>query len=265
MRAAPVVDLATREYVSILTASDGLDVLLSGRGVPGDMSTVGSLRTAASSTNTNATASRGLRCAKATDSLLAACVMMRDDGLHRVPIESDRMLLCVLDYGRVLRFVHGHLATTSGDDNSGSGGSKRLLSLTIEQLALGNFSDIVTMRETDLVIDVLRTLQTRGLRAIPIVNSEGRLTNVYSRSDAVLLAGGEWGPGVLEGSVADMLKQVRDPSFFVVTCRRSDCLSDVFQRFESSRRHRLYIVDDTGSVIGVLSLGDLLRYFLEGY
>lgn len=282
VRAAPVVDLGTREYLAMLTASDALDMLLAGRGGPGDMNTVGSMSTAS---NPASTPMGNLRCANSTESLLAACIAMRDDGLHRVPIVAGRSLLCVLDYGRVLRFVHGHLASTATDDESGNSsggggggtgisggggddrqiGTRRLFSLTIEQLALGNYSDIITMRETDKLIDVLRTLQARNLRAVPIINADGKLTNVYSRSDAALLAGGDWGPSILEGCVADMLKRVRDVDFIVVTCRRSDCLGEVFRRFEISRRHRLYIVDDSGIVIGVLCLSDLLRYFLEGY
>lgn len=284
MRAAAVIDPTTLDYVDLLTSSDALDAFLMGIAGPTDSGTVGTWAMSQKSANAtttpaannnpnpnpnnnanngngNASGSEvGLRFAKGMDSLLTACLMMRDDGLHRVPIITDRVLLCILDYSRVLRFLNGHFADVREDDS----GARRILGFTLGQLGLGDFDNMVSVRDSDNMIDVLRVLKERDLRAVPVVTADGKLVNVYSRSDTALLAVGEWGGGVLDGAVGDFLNRVRRTDFAVATCRRTDCLGEVFRRFELTRWHRLFIVDDNRAVVGVLSLSSVLRYFLDG-
>lgn len=297
VRAVPVIDSGTHEYIALLTAGDGLDAVLGeGSGVL-DTMTVGGWLSAPGS-NRDGT-SPLLRVVDANDSLLTACAVMRDDGVHHVPIVSDRTVLCVLNYGRVLRFLQGHLGARADRDphalinatgdtlspllSGTSGGPStireeandalndlstetRLLSLTLAQLRLGTYDDVKTVREKDSVQEVLHVLKEHNLRAVPVVNDAGELTNVYARSDVALLACADWGVSdIFNGPIIDVLNRVRQPSFTIATCRISDSLSDVFRHFEASRRHRLYIVDDGKHVLGVLTLNDLLRYFLEGY
>lgn len=291
VRAAPVIDSGTHEYIALLTTGDGLDAILGAATGALDTMTIGAWLTTRSSDGRLAP----LRVVDANDSLLSVCAVMRDDAVDRVPIVSDRMVLCVLNYGRILRFLHSHLgaradrhpeASTTLDGLSSrtnsqrgsdvrldmdnvldeSNAETRLLSLTLAQLRLGVFDDVTTVRETDKLRDVLRLLKERDLRAIPVVNDVGELTNVYARSDVALLACAEWGTAtIFDLSVREVLNRVRQPFFTLATCRPADTLATIFRRFEVSRRHRLYITDDNRHVIGVLTLSDLLRYFLEGY
>lgn len=297
VRAAPVIDSGTHEYIALLTAGDGLDAILGEASGVLDTMTVGGWLSARGGSRDSAHPL--LRVVDANDSLLTACAIMRDDGVHHVPIVSDRTVLCVLNYGRLLRFLQGHLGARADRDlntlvnatggnlspllSGTTGGPSdvreeannalndisvetRLLSLTLAQLRLGTYDDLKTVREKDSVQEVLRALKEYNLRAVPVVNDAGELTNVYARSDVALLACADWGvTGTFNGPIIDVLNRVRQASFTVATCRLSDSLSDVFRHFEASRRHRLYIVDDKKHVIGVLTLNDLLRYFLEGY
>lgn len=293
VRAAPVIDSGTHEYIALLTAADGLDAVMGGASGVLDSMTVGGWLSARGSNRDNGLPL--LRVVDANDTLLTACAIMRDDAVHHVPIVSDRTVLCVLNYGRVLRFLQGHLgaradrSANTGDNSlspslsASTGGPStvreeadgvlddistetRLLSLTLAQLRLGTYDDVKSVRENDSVQDVLRVLKEYNLRAVPVVNDAGELTNVYARSDAALLACTDWEmSAIFTGPIIDVLNRVRQPSFTVATCQLSNSLSDVFRHFEISRRHRLYIIDDSKHVIGVLTLNDLLRYFLEGY
>lgn len=80
---------------------------------------------------------------------------MRDDGLHRMSIIAERVFLCILDYSRVLRFFNGNFADVMEEDS----GARRLLGFTLEQLRLGDFEDMGSVRESVSMIDVLRVLK----------------------------------------------------------------------------------------------------------
>jgi 5'-AMP-activated protein kinase, regulatory gamma subunit len=121
---------------------------------------------------------------------------------------------------------------------------------------------MITVRETDSLLHVLETMLSHNLSAVPVVDASGRPTNVYSRTDITVLARAGAAAVNLEQTVTDALAPVREPGFAVITCRRSDSLRVIFERFESTRKHRLYAVSDDGAVEGVLSLSDLLAYFL---
>jgi CBS domain-containing protein len=137
-----------------------------------------------------------------------------------------------------------------------------LFSLTLAQLGIGSYQTMITVRETDNLLHVLETMRGHSLSAVPVVDASGRLTNVYSRTDITVLSRAGAGTVDLEQTVLDALAPAREPDFRVVTCRRSDSLRVIFERFETTRKHRLYAVSDEGTVEGVLSLSDLLAYFL---
>lgn len=214
-------------------------------------------------------------------SLFDACRMLRDMHIHRLPIlAGGNLLLCTLEHWRVLSFVNEHLVGqervdaeegVDGEASGGAGGMDEhaagvpaadLFSLNLDQLALGTFGNMITINQTDSLLTTLDAMAQHNLSAVPIVDNDGILRNVYSRSDITVLAraGGE--PINLDQTVLQALTPIRSQEFVVDTCRRWDTLRVIFQKFEVSRKHRLYVVGEHGHVEGVLSLSDVLAYFL---
>lgn len=179
--------------------------------------------------------------------------------IYRLAILSDRTVLCTLDYGRMLKYVYTKLAPSN----------KLLFSLTLSQLNLPSSNSQLSfhiVNESHKVLEVLEILRMKNLRAVPIISATtGKLTNVFSISDTALLLGADWGQSIIHTSIGSLMNRVRGNRFSVFTCKITDCLADVFKKFEMSRKHRLFIVDDRDIVVGVLTLDELLRYFLEGY
>lgn len=197
-----------------------------------------------------------LRVAQAHASLLTACAALRDAGpARRCAIASGTTILSVLDHGRLARFAHTQLA---------GGSARRFLGLTVGQLGLGDNTPPI-LRRDNRVLDALRKLHDTQRRAAPVVDEHGRLIDVFAASDAVVVAGADWGPGILDGAVGDFLGRLRDSTFRVAICRRSDPLAEVFRRFDATRRHRLFVVDVDERVVGELALAELLHFFLEGF
>lgn len=266
IRAAPVVDVHTYNFTGMFTVSDVIDCLRHFyynqpehnimRGL--DEYTLASWRSISESPDVHA----GFRYADAESSLFDACRMLRDHRIHRLPILSNKnLLLCTLEHWRVLQFVHEHLG---GYDVHRAPPATDLFNLTLSQLRIGTYSGIVTVRQTDSLLHVLETLHTRHLSAVPVVDESLTLSNVYSRTDITVL-GKNTANINLDQSVMEALSLVRAHDFRVHTCRRSDTLRYIFEWFESTRKHRLYVVSERGFIEGVLSLSDLLAYFLEGF
>lgn len=205
--------------------------------------------------------------------LFDAVRLMRDAHMMHLPILGQgRTLLHTLEHWRVLRFLHSHfagaaIATLSSGAPTASDPrhATRLFSLTLSQLNIGTYSNIVTIPITMPLLSCLQTLQRHALSALPVVDERNHLVEVYSRADTVLLASGRCDGSTLQRTVGGVLQDVRGGVPFAgATCRREDMLGTVFERFEHTGVQRLYVMGEIG-LEGVVSLSDLLRYFLYGY
>lgn len=288
VRAAPVIDTATHQFCGMISVSDIVDSLLHlyFSRQPDDLHDLSeglnecTVRTwqqqrppphpsdAASSPG-----DRQFTCAAANSPLFDAVRLMRDAGLLHLPIlSSDGTLLHTLEHWRVLRFLHRHFATATVPNRPSAPATDpqhatRLFSLTLSQLNVGTYSNLVTIPSSLPLIDCLQTLQHRALSALPVVNARNELVEVYSRADAAILTIGGCDGAMLQRSVGEVLSGVRGGIAFVgATCRRNEMLGTLFERFERTGVQRLYVIEESGGgVVGVVSLSDLLRYFLHGY
>ncbi|GAA6062672.1 hypothetical protein JCM10212_000572 [Sporobolomyces blumeae] len=127
------------------------------------------------------------------------------------------------------------------------------------------------------VFDVVHVFSERGISAVPIVDEDGIVLNMYETVDIVDLVR-QNAYQVLDSTIEDAINQ-RSPDFTgVMTCTPADTLSSVLTYVRERRCHRFVIVepDDVpagpdgrparkkGSLIGILSLSDMLR-FLVGH
>lgn len=287
MKAAPVIDISTHEFCGILSVSDILDTLLRiyysrpSERVLHDLSdglddyTVRSWHAQHNQEQIRDenTRSQSFRYALAEASLFDAVRIMRDSRMLYLPIlSSDRTPLHTLEHWRVMRFLHRHFAVRDGSTadvmNSAASDPRhatRLFALTLSELNLGTYRNLVTIPPSTPLLRGLQTLQQHDLFAVPVVNERNQLVEVYSRADAALLASGGCDGNTLQRTVMEVLHNVRRGMPFVgVTCAREDMLGSVFERFERTGVQRMYVIGRSG-VEGVVSLVTLLRYFLQGF
>ncbi|BGP50522.1 AMP-activated serine/threonine-protein kinase regulatory subunit [Rhodotorula kratochvilovae] len=126
------------------------------------------------------------------------------------------------------------------------------------------------------VFDVVHIFSERGISAVPIVDEDGVVLNLYETVDIVDLVR-QNAYQVLHLSIADAIN-MRSPDFTgVMTCTPNDTLATILSFVRERRCHRFVIVEPEdvpargdqpprkkGSLVGVLSLSDVLR-FLVGY
>eukprot|EP00168_Porphyra_purpurea_P010377 TRINITY_DN2555_c0_g1_i9.p1 TRINITY_DN2555_c0_g1~~TRINITY_DN2555_c0_g1_i9.p1 ORF type:complete len:492 (+),score=83.47 TRINITY_DN2555_c0_g1_i9:1030-2505(+) len=144
-----------------------------------------------------------------------------------------------------------------------SGHVSDLFDLTVSALGLGTFGGIMSVTEAMPLVSVLQLLSEQHLSALPVVSPTGALINVFARVDVRELATDDRQPLNLRERLGDVLHRLRPAGFQVATCCAGDSVRVLFTRFDAARKHRLYCVDDGGQLLGVVSLSDVLRYFLE--
>jgi CBS domain-containing protein len=138
--------------------------------------------------------------------------------------------------------------------------------------------DTATVREAAIF------LTNRGFSAAPVIDRAGRPVGVLSRSDLVahdreqttyvprlsefhtqsdlMLDSGERLPEGFQVETDDtaLVRDVMTPAIFSVTLRTS--ARDVVEQMVGLKVHRLFVVDDNGVLVGIISAIDVLRHLL---
>ncbi len=110
----------------------------------------------------------------------------------------------------------------------------------------------ISVRHGITVREAAAFLAERGIDAAPVVNDAGRAIGVLSRSDVLLAAGA--------GVDGAPVREVMSPG--VIAVRPND---DALHAFEAMTRYlvrRVFVTDDEGVPVGVVSAGDLFRALL---
>jgi CBS domain-containing protein len=129
------------------------------------------------------------------------------------------------------------------------GGDMITLSLeakTAEELMTPN---PVSISEHAAIIDVASVLSNREFSALAVINDAGRPVGVISRTDIVR-----------REAKPSMTTDVREiMTATVVSVRPEDPAWEVIAKMVAFKLHRLFVVDKTGVLIGVISTFDIVR------
>ncbi|KAF5377492.1 hypothetical protein D9615_005347 [Tricholomella constricta] len=120
------------------------------------------------------------------------------------------------------------------------------------------------------VFDVVHMFSERAISAVPIIDEEGVVVNLYETVDVITLVRlGAYQS--LDLTVSEALNQ-RSPDFpGVVICTASDSLGTLLQLIKKRRVHRLVVVEGEeeekkggkkGRLLGIITLSDVLHYVI---
>ncbi|KAF8078560.1 hypothetical protein FPV67DRAFT_1465675 [Lyophyllum atratum] len=120
------------------------------------------------------------------------------------------------------------------------------------------------------VFDVVHMFSERAISAVPIIDEEGVVVNLYETVDVITLVRlGAYQS--LDLKISEALNQ-RSPDFpGVVICTASDSLGTLLQLIKKRRVHRLVVVEGEeeekrggkkGRLLGIITLSDVLRYVI---
>ncbi|QRW19299.1 CBS and PB1 domain protein [Rhizoctonia solani] len=125
------------------------------------------------------------------------------------------------------------------------------------------FHPIATATLNTRVFDVVHMFSERGISAVPIIDENGIVVNLYETVDVITLVRlGEYKS--LDLTIAAALAH-RAPDFpGVITCTPSDSLASLLALVRQRRVHRLVVVEGEdgrkGRLAGIITLSDVLKY-----
>lgn len=132
------------------------------------------------------------------------------------------------------------------------------------------YHPIATATLSTTVFDVVHMFSERGISAVPIIDENGVVVNLYETVDVITLVHlGAY--QALDLTIAEALNQ-RSPDFpGVVICTATDSIGTLLQLIKKRRVHRLVVVEGEeeerkggkkGRLLGIISLSDVLRYVI---
>tara|TARA_B100000482_G_C12581723_1_gene288136 strand:- start:293 stop:1219 length:927 start_codon:yes stop_codon:yes gene_type:complete len=286
--AAPLWDSASREFVGLMTITDFVDVLryyhdehgrtgaaievLASRSISQIMSDAdagvhfkhamealsdshGSL-VAVDANSTYPPPDNTTIHMNTSGSLYDACTIMRAKKRRFLPIvmPEDCGILAVVTHVEILEYF---VATFREE--------RRLFDQPIRELGIGTFGDVVSVDGRTCLRDVLEILCKYDISSVPVVNEAGRIISLYSHADITFLATATDADSVvvnLGSSMTDMLRQRRSEEA-LHTCSQHATLQSVFELFADVKFRRLVCLDDERRPVGIISVRDLLCYFLH--
>jgi CBS domain-containing protein len=114
--------------------------------------------------------------------------------------------------------------------------------------------DVATTTPDKAISAVVAELSARKIGALVVVE-RGRLAGIVSERD-IVKALGLRGAGILDDPVSSIM--TRD----VVTCRESDTVNGVMTRMTRRRFRHMPVVED-GDLVGIISIGDVVKVRIE--
>jgi CBS domain-containing protein len=111
-------------------------------------------------------------------------------------------------------------------------------------------AQVVTAKPTDTIKRVAKIMQEVDTGVVP-VSDNGKVVGLITDRDIVLRVVAEGGD--LNGPVSAAMSED------VQTCREDDNLADAAARMGSHQLRRLVVVNDSGRLAGILSLGDIAQ------
>ena len=120
----------------------------------------------------------------------------------------------------------------------------------------------VSIREGATVGEAVELLTRRGISGAPVIDAAGRPVGVVTREDILVhdreVVDCVAPAGVEDSAGADRVRDIMTP---VVFCVSPDApASRVVREMIELKVHRLFVVDDLGTLVGVISVLDVLRH-----
>ncbi|KAK3816497.1 MAG: hypothetical protein J3Q66DRAFT_283199 [Benniella sp.] len=190
-------------------------------------------------------------------SLYDACQLLVESRAHRLPLvdvdseTGEEMIVSVLTQYRILKFI----AMNYQDEKT--------LRQPLSELKIGIYTDLAVADLSTPVMSVIDMFVKRRISAVPIVDEEGVVLNVFETVDVMTLVKA----GVyrdLDLCVAEALLRRPEDFMGVHTCTLNDSLSSIFGTIRKSQVHRLIVVDSENKLKGIVSLSDIMRYLIGG-
>ncbi len=113
---------------------------------------------------------------------------------------------------------------------------------------------VTTAQPTVTLLEVANKLAAKRIGAIVVVGARGEVAGILSERD-IIRALAEVGPECLTRPVKETMTRQ------VVTCQETDTLEELMAMMTARRFRHLPVVTD-GSLVGIISIGDVVKHHI---
>ncbi|XP_023671282.2 5'-AMP-activated protein kinase subunit gamma-1-like isoform X1 [Paramormyrops kingsleyae] len=184
-------------------------------------------------------------------SLFDAVQSLIKNKIHRLPVIDPVTgnALYILTHKRILKFLQLFVCEMP---------TPAFMKCTLGELGIGTYKDIAFIHPDTPIIKALNVFVERRVSALPVVNDSGKVVDIYSKFDVINLAT-EKTYNNLELSVTQALQHRSQYFEGVVKCHLLETLETIVDRIVRAEVHRLVVVDEGASIVGIVSLSDILQ------
>ena len=124
--------------------------------------------------------------------------------------------------------------------------------MTVASILKSKGSDIISISPDMTIAEAVELLGSKGIGAVVVCDGGGALIGILSERD-IVRGLGEHGTAVMEHRV-DSLMTAK-----VQTCSAGDTAEMLMKRMTDGRFRHMPATDDGGTLIGVISIGDVVK------
>ncbi|KFM66003.1 5'-AMP-activated protein kinase subunit gamma-2, partial [Stegodyphus mimosarum] len=254
VRAAPLWDSATQSFVGMLTITDFINILRTYYKSPFVQMEELEEHKLETWRNVLKEKTKPLVSIGPDASLLDAIRTLIQNKVHRLPVidPCTGNVLYVITHKRILKFLFLYYHELPHPS---------YMNKKLGDLKIGTYDQIATAKTSTPVITALNEFVDRRVSALPVVDDQEKVVDIYAKFDVINLAA-EKTYNNLDITVKKALEH-RDQYFEgVLKCTLNDTFSAVLERIVKAEVHRLVVVDNEDNVIGMISLSDILSYLV---
>lgn len=126
--------------------------------------------------------------------------------------------------------------------------------MIVKSILSAKGSDVATIAPTSTLAEATRLLAERKIGALVVTGAGGRIIGIISERD-IVRALAQHGGSAPQLPLTDVMTRK------VVTCTPSDTVSVLMERMTAGKFRHLPVTDD-GRLVGIISIGDVVKYRL---
>ncbi|KAM8967737.1 5'-AMP-activated protein kinase subunit gamma-2 [Pelodytes ibericus] len=184
-------------------------------------------------------------------SLFDAVYSLIKNKIHRLPVIDpvSGNALYILTHKRILKFLQLFVSEMP---------KPAFMKKNLEELGIGTYHNIAFIHPHTPIIKALNIFVERRVSALPVVDESGKVVDIYSKFDVINLAA-EKTYNNLDITVTQALEHRSQYFEGVVKCNKMETLETIVDRIVRAEVHRLVVVNEAHSIVGIISLSDILQ------
>ncbi|XP_021513471.1 5'-AMP-activated protein kinase subunit gamma-2 isoform X2 [Meriones unguiculatus] len=184
-------------------------------------------------------------------SLFDAVYSLIKNKIHRLPVIDpiSGNALYILTHKRILKFLQLFMSDMP---------KPAFMKQNLDELGIGTYHNIAFIHPDTPIIKALNIFVERRISALPVVDESGKVVDIYSKFDVINLAA-EKTYNNLDITVTQALQHRSQYFEGVVKCSKLETLETIVDRIVRAEVHRLVVVSEADSIVGIISLSDILQ------